>query len=100
MEQPTAGRQKATIGHVANAVVGEREAVALSVKDLPANQLLDRLSSPDLWKSSGPWEKAEVEVPADYGPYGGQQLCIVRELIKPPGDRIAHGRGEVDVRHR
>jgi len=52
MEQPPARRQKAAIGHVANAVVGEPEAVALGVKDLPTDQFLERLSSPSLRQAS------------------------------------------------
>src|SRR5262245_32262285 len=96
MEKPAARGQKTAVRDLAHAVMGEREAISLTLENVPADEFLDRVDGRRLRESRCAGDESEVEVAADHGGDAGQQIRILRELVEavcdcpPDGGREHH----------
>ena len=94
MEEPPAGRKQPAIRDVANPIVREVQLVPHGLEHVVANHLLDRLRRVALVHSAGGMEEREIEPAPDDRGHGGQLLTARTEPVEPPGDEIAHARGQ------
>ncbi len=100
VEEPPAGRQQLRVGHLAEVVVGEREAVAGRVQDAVARQLLHLVCEGALGDARGAAQQRRLDLTSDHRGHRHELAAARAQPIQPPEDDLPDAIGQRQPFHR